>query len=208
MHKQIFEILYYLYSNEVIMMTDYLRLTNRYKVSFRILQKSEEEIDAEFIHFITRLENKGLNVDRNLPPIKKFLVHLNNGMDIYQAMTKGLRLSDNQDNRNFVYHVWLFGHYSKYITRLYEVPIKLNPKEEDFQKARGQEVPPSEKYCPISLDDHHDEKTMGLLMAGLRDYENKDELMQKLNINEAYYYDLLAKVMSKEQQSAFRVLTE
>ena len=209
MQKQIYEILFYLSSNEVIMMTDHLRLTNRYKVSFRVLQKSEEELNAEFVHFVAELESKAVNVDCSKLCIKKFLICLNNGMDVYQAMTQGVGLVDTQENRNFVYYFWLYSHYSKYITRLYEVPIKLNPKDEDFQKAKGHEAQIlSEKPDSPLTPEQMEENKLSLLAAGLREYENKDELVQKLKVNEAYYYDLLARVMSKEQQAPFRLLTE
>ena len=126
--KQIFEILYYLDHNDIVMMTDMLRLANRYKVCFEVYHKTDETIGEEFAAVTQQLADGSRRkfVEKRKHEIRKFLIYLNNGFNLFETMTEKMGWEDNQEVRDLVFCIWLYANYSKYITRLYEVPVKNN----------------------------------------------------------------------------------
>lgn len=126
--KQIFEILYYLDHNDIVMMTDMLRLANRYKVCFEVYHKTDEAIGEEFAAVTQQLADGSRRkfVEKRKHEIRKFLIYLNNGFNLFETMTEKMGWEDNQEVRDLVFCIWLYANYSKYITRLYEVPVKNN----------------------------------------------------------------------------------
>jgi len=148
-----YEILRYLESHGIIMMIDVLRLKNYYKVSFEVFDKTEEEILKDFHKFLEFSSCSSQNsykttmkqLKSSAPRIKRFFLRLNNGLSVYETLVESKGIYPNIDNsfqRTMVYFLWMFGHYKRYLKRLYEIPIPKTPMpEEDKARCRYQILP-------------------------------------------------------------------
>lgn len=198
-----YQILAYLESQGIIMLTDILKLKNQYKVKFRICQKSEEDLEAEFNQFIettsSSIKHQHKLVTKQLQSypgvVRQFFVYLNNSLNINDTLMEISRSDQRHEKsgiRTLVYYLWLFGCLKGYISRLYEVPVPhpvpnphsltINISEDAYlQSLKKKHISSAFDYLPFDL-------CRELLLS--LEY-NKDEILQRLDIRENTYYDLL-----------------
>src|SRR3990167_5517135 len=205
-----YEILRYLEGNELILLTDHLRPNNKYKVCFEIFALSEDELQNQFEGFQVILKRSFKYNQRLLGTpddpkkiqfanLKMFFVELNNGSSIGKCV-EHLPVHESE----VVYFVWLFGHYKKYIRRLYEVPVRgivPQPIEEGGISSISSNSISEETKSAIL-------KKVGESVKKLQTKEeqdflltfenNKDDIIARLGITETKYQTLVQVLGLKE----------
>ena len=99
-----YEILCYLETHQIIMLTDVLRLSNIYKVNFSTFDKSWQSLHEEFDHFIdstqsasaSKTETIKQEIATNPKCVKQFFLLLNNGMSILDITRELSKTEDMQ----------------------------------------------------------------------------------------------------------------
>lgn len=198
-----YEILCYLESSKIVMLTDVLRLKNHYKISFDIYNKSEDALREEFLQFIddttVHAKNPQKLVVKQLSSfpgiIRQFFIHLNSSLNIGDTIAELTKIDQRHEKSGFrtlVYYLWLFGCYKAYLKRLYEVPIP-NP----IPNAPISSASQYDDTFLQSLEKRHVNSNLKVLpfekcrTCILSMESNKDEIMQILDIRDSTYEDLL-----------------
>ena len=202
--KNAYEILYYLETQKIIVLTDVLRLKNHYKVSFDIYKKTEAELYQEFTCFIEATYSTNKNQSKlavrqlasNIGTVRQFFVLLNSGLNINDTImeiTKNDNRSEKSGIRTAVFYLWLFGYLKGYIRRLYEVPIPYPVPTAPLSNVGSQ----YDEAMLMSMKRRHQSSAFDYLsFKACRDClltveYSKDEIIQRLDISESTYYDLL-----------------
>lgn len=189
-----YQILCYLESQGIIILTDILKLKNHYKVKFDIYKKTEEDMVSEFLEFLETTSSTSKShfklVLKQLQcypgVVRQFFVYLNNSININDTIVELSRSDQRHEKsgiRTLVYYLWLFGCLKNYISRLYEVPVTAShPIEETFLQSLKKKHMTSALEC-LPFD------TCKECLLNME--FNKDEILQRLDIKESTYYDLL-----------------
>lgn len=199
-----FEILFYLESQKVIILTDTLRLNNHYKIAFDIFQKSESQLYQEFLEFIETINPASKNQSKLALKqllkhpgfVRQFFVFLNGGLNVNSAIIEMTKTEGNQLEkpgiRTVIFFLWLFGHIKGYLKRLFEVPIPYPiptaPIQAGTQYDEASLQSMKRRHQNSAFDYLQFEACRECLL--MLEY-SKDEIMQRLDISEPTYYDLL-----------------
>lgn len=199
-----YEILRYLENSGIIMLTDKIRPSNKYKVSFEIYSLSESKLQSQFADFqsLLRQPSRSSRAHPVLPEtvhnLKLFFVQLNNGDSLGECALQ-------QSDHTGAFYAWLFGHYKKYIRRLYEVParaLSVGPNNsEDAAVAAGVPNPMSEEHKAAMLKKVNE--SVRKLQKEELDYlltfeNNKDDIISTFDITETKYQKLVEVLGLKE----------
>lgn len=195
-----YEILRYLESSSIIMLTDKIRATNKYKVSFEIYLLSETDLQKQFTEFLDLLKqpSRSGRITEGLSNLKLFFVQLNNGECLGECDL-------HQTNQTGAFYAWLFGHYKKYIRRLYEVPARAlsggncNPDELVVVSSTPQPTIEETKSGMLKKVNESVRKLQKEELEYLLTFENnKDDIISTFDITEAKYQKLVEVLGLKE----------
>lgn len=174
-----------------IFFTDIYSLKNVYIINYPQFKKCKEDIDILFMEFLNKLR---MNKEKMTEPVIaknvlcKFFQTFDGQKPLFEVRNIFYKVFEKQ-----VKFLWCFGHYHKLFKRLYEYPtINLNTIDPVLQEKS------LKKFSAICSDDVTNGKD---ILEKFNGNINKDQIIDKLQINEEGYYKILSKIENDFKQN-------